>query len=191
MLLNNKQIQKIMKKAAVKVEEKFKKIEEEEALKKKEHIHHLITIRETIKTIERKHPNRGRCCCIWGGTVYHVDTKTNRTVPTMLPPENTKRVLECVVSHPDKKYYMFTEASYKEQKDTMDWMEAHYAEIKIAVHHANKGNPSEVMSNTLYLGSIFEDFQQKFPDKSILDFLQLVKVIDTLLQEQLRKDWAM
>jgi hypothetical protein len=177
MNFNSSQINKIMKKAGKKVDEVFRKNEEDELNKKREYIKNLVEIQKKIEVIEFKNPNRGASCCLWNNNVYAV--KNNKTVPIHISISDLQISMELIETTKDKKYFLMYENEYKESKRIMDWISEKYAYIKIAINTINKNDSSKnSLTQMLILGGIYESFQKEFPDKNIMYLIEGIKSID-------------
>lgn len=177
--MNPAQIKKLQNKVAKKVNADIEKQEKEE---KEKLIKNLIEIRNTIVSIQKKLSNRGACLCIWNDKVY--TNKNNRAI--ILKRFCPKTVLddssfEVVKSENGKVYYMMNEINYKEEKEIMEWMSNHYANLKMSLYNCNSTDPHTKVQSAYLIGSIVTEFTEKFPTKNIFDLKNYISVMDQLL----------
>lgn len=75
------------------------------------------------------------------------------------------------------------ENEFNKQRKVVEFMNKHYANIKIAVANSNgKLDNKNKLGAYSYLGSIFGEFQKEFPEQSMIDLINYVKHYDGLLQ---------
>lgn len=175
-MLNDAQMAKLRKRVSKEVTIKMEKKDEEYNAKKD-------TIARRIKMVEAENPNRGKCQCIWGGLVYFERENKLQACPWICSKDIRKsmQLVEMVgKGSPDEQsYYMYSEESYKEMNDISEWMKENYAFIKMYQAGATNENTSKKRLNSvLGLSGVFEKFQEKFPDKSMLDFIEWFKAFD-------------
>jgi hypothetical protein len=194
-VLNQNQINKLMKKVGRKVEEKFDKIEREQKLRqeqqRREREEQLVFITNQIKKIENENPKRGPCVCIWKNMLFGVkatgiEEKENKATATSLPVNDFRDTLDLLETIDDKQFYMFSEALFEETKKSMDWMANHYAQIKIALASIKKVDISakDKLVQMLSLGTVFEEFQKEFPDKSMYYFKECLLAFENMFRQE-------
>lgn len=202
-MLNQKQIEKLQKRVAIKVNEKFEKervepdrifIEIENKLKekKKEYffnniLPHLKQIKRGILNYEKKYTDRGPCLCIWSGKVYHLDG--DRAVPVDKKIGLTEETIissldsfDQLGSDGDKKYFMLKKSEYEMEMTIKDWFIENFPHLKFAFVKVKQCQESsqysdahDHLSNLHLIGSLSQDFTKKFPSKNHLDFIKYYK----------------
>lgn len=181
--MNDKQIQKLMKKVAKPFEERHKKEEEAAAIRRQEYEKNLSEIQQTIKNIETKYPKRGNCCCLWNNNVYVVKDDKIKIINDNLNVQQLKIAFELIEKQNDREYYMLDEQTVAESKRLLDWVAENYAQIKISSRAASNAKEArDRLVNMSILGSIHERFQREFPDKSMLHLIEAIKTMDAIIQ---------
>lgn len=173
--MNDAQIKKLQAKVARELEARKKK---EEAANEK--VRAAILTR--LRLIENTHPGRGKCVCFWEGSYWHEHNGAlfhNLDLTADMVRENFDVVPVISLEIPsDVSFYILSQEACAETAQLIGWMEKNYATIKIAM--ASKKEKTLVSCYTL--GGIVQDFQSKFPQKSINDLAVLIKEMDKIIQ---------
>lgn len=178
--MNNNQMKKLMKKVGGKVERKFR---EKEAREREEYSRNMKEMKYNISTLQKEHPNRGRCCCVWKRNLYILEN--NRTVNK--GPADKLDGLELLKTENNKQYFMFSEKGYEELLEFMNWISENYAWLKISVHKMQtNNNAKEYLESALHIGTIYKDFQKKFPNKTPMDLKEGIQTFDMILKQGLK-----
>lgn len=164
-MLNHAQIEKLKKKVAKEVSVKIKVREDEEAKRKE-------AILNQILLIQKENPGRHSCICVYQGCIWYADKERLKLLPVQI---NLKD-FDLVEKMGDQSYYLLNPVVSKEHDEIMDWLKENYATIKINAKAKN-------LVSMLTLGTVAEDFQKKFPTKSMLDLIEYVKAMDSLIQD--------
>jgi hypothetical protein len=162
-MLNLAQIEKLKKKVAKEVDIKIKNREYGEAKRKE-------AIRNQILLIQKDNPGKHFCICVDQGCIWYADKERLKLLPVQI---NLKD-FDLVETVGDLSYYLPNPVVSKEHDEVIGWLKENYAVIKINAKAKN-------LVSMLTLGSVAEDFQKKFPTKTLLNLIEYVKAMDSLI----------
>lgn len=178
--MNISQINKIRKRAEREVAARREKEEKKEQAHKDE-------IQKTIIEYESQYPKRGKCLCFWKGSTYLIDDIEKQVrIDPIIGSKELQTLFEKVGTTNGKTYYMLTGAAVEKQQEFMKWVSDKYGIIKMACVSIEKENSpaGDKLKNMYMLGAVREELRQKFPDRSMLDLIEAVKVLDRLIQKE-------
>lgn len=91
----------------------------------------LKLIRNTCYYYQNRFPTRGKCVCVWEGSVYIVINNkaiiSDKLISSDLPKLEKDKIIECVKEYPDgKKYYLLFEDVAKSEILIHEWVNDSY-----------------------------------------------------------------
>lgn len=175
--MNAAQIRKLQNKVAAKFSAKHDK-EEAKKQAKKDAIH------REIDRIEKANPGKGVCIATHKREVYcrHPFNVSFNEIEFSF---DVVEVSERNTSN-EVRYWLLKPEIYKEHDEILNWFKNNYATIKMIMHSVNTKDGMAKLSSLHHMGGVFEDFQKKFPTKTMLDFIQYFKTMDRLMLEALK-----
>lgn len=199
-MFNAKQIAKLQKSVGKKVDVDIKKREEENNKKEiekrtkekerfnKEVLPNLIFIRNTINEIQKQNPDRGACFCSWKSKIHAIlNSDINKAVVIGDLNEDFVTSFDLIKSVDDKKFFMLKEVIHKEEREIREWLVSNYAFLRMSMHKITKEEavPGEKFESMAMLGGLSQKFNEKFPTKSIADFINYYKEFDKFFIESI------
>lgn len=182
--MNKAQVAKLQKKVAREHESKKQK----EAKKLNEEKRRIT---QQILHIEKDNHLRGNCVCCWNGIPYHViNGKLTVAKPLVdFDLEKDPAFDVIFVRSSTEKYYLMAEDKYKQIAAIRKWFTDNYAILRIAVLNSSRSDiPAKERLDAIYtLGALSQEFLDKFPSLTRLDFIQMYKTYDNLITNELHR----
>jgi len=189
-MLNAKQIAKIQKQVAIKVDAQIKKqdnqLKQQEILRKEVQkkdfetniLPHFLQIRKEITSIKNQSPDKGECFCVWNSKVYVLidnfvkETQFNQNAIDA-------QHFDLIKDNQDKKYYQMTKEAFEIETQIYAWITKNFVTLKISITKAKLDTPD--LFSLYSLGLLSGEFLEKFPTKTIHDLIAYFNIIDNQL----------